>query len=129
MEAYTEVIDHQCVYGRMMKDGVPNSAKVFYLNQYITGYASNTSDHYPVYSFLKPIQSPYLSTSTSEKPQLKLAWNGTEFILESPEPIAGVQWLDLCGREVAAPQRTGCFILTFEYRGKKYTEQMFLNFP
>lgn len=48
--SYSNMIDHQLVNRRLKPCYVPGSAKVFYLQNYITGYGSNTSDHYPVYA-------------------------------------------------------------------------------
>lgn len=50
MEAFTEVIDHQCVFGSMRKNEIPGSARVFNLKNDVSNYALTTSDHYPVYS-------------------------------------------------------------------------------
>jgi len=48
--SYSNMIDHQLVNRRMKPCYVTGSAKVFYLQNYITGYGTNTSDHYPVYA-------------------------------------------------------------------------------
>ncbi|MEN9510234.1 MAG: hypothetical protein RLZZ370_53 [Bacteroidota bacterium] len=48
--SYSNMIDHQLVNRRLKPFYIPGSAKVFYLQNYITGYGNNTSDHYPVYA-------------------------------------------------------------------------------
>ncbi len=48
--SYTDAIDHQLISLQLKSYFIPNSTKLFYLNNYIPNYASTTSDHYPVYS-------------------------------------------------------------------------------
>jgi endonuclease/exonuclease/phosphatase family metal-dependent hydrolase len=48
--SYSNMIDHILVNRRMKPCYVSGSAKVFYLQNYITSYGNNTSDHYPVYA-------------------------------------------------------------------------------
>lgn len=48
--SFSNMIDHQMVNRNMRTYFVANSAAVFRADLYITGYGSNTSDHYPVYA-------------------------------------------------------------------------------
>ena len=48
--SFSNMIDHQMVNRSMRPYYVANAAAVFRADAYITGYGSNTSDHYPVYA-------------------------------------------------------------------------------
>lgn len=48
---FKSFIDHQLISKRLQQQYISSSAKVLYLNNYISDYVNNTSDHFPVYSF------------------------------------------------------------------------------
>jgi endonuclease/exonuclease/phosphatase family metal-dependent hydrolase len=48
--SYSDMIDHHLATNDLSATYVANSAEVYRVDQYITSYASSTSDHYPVLS-------------------------------------------------------------------------------
>lgn len=100
MENYSEMIDHQCLFGRMRIDYIPGSAKVFYLKSYITGYSNNTSDHYPVYSVLKLQNSRFLRLSAIFQFSPVVYYNGSGIIVDSQKEVLKIRIFEVTGREV-----------------------------
>ncbi|MFM1897763.1 MAG: hypothetical protein RL577_3 [Bacteroidota bacterium] len=48
--SYSDMIDHQAATPALKPFWVKDSSAVLYADKYISGYGSNTSDHYPVYA-------------------------------------------------------------------------------
>lgn len=70
--AYPEAIDHQLISNQFKAYYIPNSTKLFALNQYISNYSNSTSDHYPVYSSFSRHSSIVYNNLSSYRPLLYL---------------------------------------------------------
>lgn len=114
MDAWTDVIDHQCLYGRMRADLVPGSARVFYLQNYVTSYSTTTSDHFPVYSVLQLKQSPWLSVENVALKKPNIYFDGAVIRVEGTECVRHLRVTDLCGREVRDLQTGQLYLVSFE---------------
>jgi Endonuclease/Exonuclease/phosphatase family len=125
MDAFTEVIDHQCVYGRMLADVVPSSAKVFYLTNYVTNYASTTSDHFPVYSVFKLKQSNWLGTNPVDKPEIKVYYDGVKWVVNGLNNPVELKWFELAGRQVTEPV-SGVYLARIRDGNQHYSLQIYV---
>jgi hypothetical protein len=70
--SYPEAIDHQLISNTFKSYYLPNSTKLFALNQYIPNYSSTTSDHYPVYSSFSRHASKVSYKTTTNRPLVYL---------------------------------------------------------
>jgi endonuclease/exonuclease/phosphatase family metal-dependent hydrolase len=84
--SYSNMIDHILVNRRMKPYYVSGSAKVFYLQNYITSYGNNTSDHYPVYArFDLRKQNMPLNTGVTNVPAPQI-WRSGDYIYSRSLP-------------------------------------------
>lgn len=74
--SFTQMIDHQLVNKPMRHYYITGSAAVFYASNYITGFGSNTSDHYPVYSRFDLRRNPPAATVSTIRLSAEISWNG-----------------------------------------------------
>ena len=76
--SYNNMIDHQMVNRSLRPYYVANSAAVFRADAYITGYGSNTSDHYPVYARYDFRRTPAPSLSVRHMAR-EMVFDGTQW--------------------------------------------------
>lgn len=79
--SYSNMIDHILVNRRMKPCYITGSAKVFYLQNYITSYGTNTSDHYPVYArFDLRKQAKSMNLTQHAEPNTTQIWRSGEYL-------------------------------------------------
>lgn len=123
--SYNDMIDHQCATKALVAGYLATSAKVFPLHNYITSYATNTSDHYPVYSFYRFAARNTSALVNPEMSQIKpFIANGKVCFSDGLEhPYT---WFDLSGRKLESVQQ-GLYILQFEVNGIPVTRKIFIE--
>lgn len=107
--SYSNMIDHILLTNEWFPYISAGKTKVMYLNKYISGYSSNTSDHYPVYTQLSfPVYTSVSDLNTEKPvsiPVLSAYPNpfNPETTIEIQNPGTTTQSLkimDLLGREI-----------------------------
>lgn len=83
--SYSNMIDHILVNRHMKPCYITGSSKVFYLQNYITGYGTNTSDHYPVYARfdLRRQSKPTEVKAITQAPATQIWRSGTSIQLRN----------------------------------------------
>jgi endonuclease/exonuclease/phosphatase family metal-dependent hydrolase len=111
--SYSDMIDHLMANKAMKKHLLPGTAKVFYLQQYLSSYGSTTSDHYPVYTrFRWPAAAP-LAHVIAEQASLSLRiWSaGNKIYVHTPYRLSGsIRFYTMDGRLIKElPANTDAF--------------------
>lgn len=96
--SYTQMIDHQMVNKPLRHYYVSGSAAVFYAGNYITGYASNTSDHYPVYSRFDLRRNPPAATLSASRLSAEISWNGQTWQTNSGLSVEYCRFFNMGGQ-------------------------------
>jgi endonuclease/exonuclease/phosphatase family metal-dependent hydrolase len=88
--SYSNMIDHMLVNRRMKPCYISGSAKVFYLQNYITSYGTNTSDHYPVYARfdLRRKAKPTNVKAITQAPETQIWRNGASIFVRNLPSVA-----------------------------------------
>lgn len=96
--SYSEMIDHQMVNKSLSHYYVASSAAVLYAGNYITGYSSNTSDHYPVYSRFDMRRMPPAVTASVPVNSVPLYFDGKYWYPGNGLAITGWKQFALSGQ-------------------------------
>lgn len=93
--SYPDIIDHQINTNEAYATYVARSAKVYRVDQYVTGYATNTSDHFPVlarYSIAAAGGTNQPPTANFTYSCTNLACNFTDSSTDADGTIATRNW-------------------------------------
>ena len=95
--AYPEAIDHQLISNTLKSYYLPNSTKLFALNQFIPNYSSSTSDHYPVYSSFYRHASKAKYKTTTNRPLVYLNSSLNELTINCEDVEGQIKLYNMLG--------------------------------